>query len=442
MGSVPAASSASDDQPHGLAPLAGLQSRSDAPEPTATEPGGDPQVPAISESDLSPAALHGPPTDLRPPPTLGPPPDVPDPTSGDHSIDSSSSGDSDEVRPTVEDEPSHGPPRPTHAFSLPPLADELPPFQLPPRATLDSAAGPFRRSPLPPEPESLELSPPPPEPPPVRALHPVTNGLRAVPPLDEPAAVWQAPPADPVSPATNGSPRPRPRHASPAETTRTVLVGLPVGDYLSLWVNDELTYWRLADPDAVRARLGAGIEARSEVEDRRFRETALLDPDANTLFLADRFRDSTGRLGGPTTALEPATEDEARRAADDKAISALYHWLGEVALAAGERDELVAVEVGGWTATASPRVEVTLRTDGEEWHSVVEASPVPVDAPVWRDQQPVDGDTQLLVSPATDRTIRAAGLLTRFAVGTWSLHPFQLGLTFGPNPTLSETPTR
>ena len=87
-------------------------------------------------------------------------------------------------------------------------------------------------------------------------------------------------------------------------------------------------------------------------------------------------------------------------------------------------------------------VQMMLRSDGEEWQSVVETSPVPVGAPVWRDQQPVDGDTQLLISPATDQTMRAAGLLTRFAVGTWAMHPLELALSFGPNPTVSELPRR
>ncbi len=111
-------------------------------------------------------------------------------------------------------------------------------------------------------------------------------------------------------------------------------------------------------------------------------------------------------------------------------------------VAAGERGEYVAIETGGWHVPVTPVVLIMLRTDGREWHSVVETSPVPVGAPVWRDQQPVDGDTQLLASPATDQTMRAAGLLTRFAVATWPVHPFQLGLSFGPNPTLGDVATR
>ncbi|GAB3464495.1 hypothetical protein GCM10027436_76740 [Actinophytocola sediminis] len=231
--------------------------------------------------------------------------------------------------------------------------------------------------------------------------------------------------------------------ASPGDALHTVLVGLPVGDYLALWLGSEITYWRLTEPDLARERLGVGLGSRSEIDNLRFRETAMLSQDRHTLFLADRFRDRDGQLGGTTTKLVPATEEEAFAAVQDTDTSELYRWLGEIVLAAAERDEFVAIETGGWHVPRQPMVQCMLRTnDGEEWHSVVEASPVPVGAPVWRDQQPVDGDTQSLVSPATEQTLRAAGLLTRFAVATWPSHPLRLCLSFGPNPTLGEISTR
>jgi hypothetical protein len=220
------------------------------------------------------------------------------------------------------------------------------------------------------------------------------------------------------------------------DVLRTVLVGLPLAGYLPLWQEDGVTYWRMSDPAAVRARLGAGVESRSEIDSKRFREAAMFSPSRGTLFLMDRYRDETGHLGGTSPQLTPATEEEAYAAVDDKALSELYTWLGEVVLAAVRRGEFVAVENGGWQVPMTPVVLVMLRTDGREWHSVVEASPVPEGAPVWRDQQPVEGNTQVLASPATDQTVRASGLLTRFAVSTWGVHPFQLGLSFGPNPTL------
>jgi hypothetical protein len=249
----------------------------------------------------------------------------------------------------------------------------------------------------------------------------------ALPPFEPPA-----PPAPEPEPAPTPSPEP----VKEGDVLHTVLVGLPLAGYLPLWQENGVTYWRMSDPAAVRARLGAGVESRSEIDSKRFREAAMFSPSRGTLFLMDRYRDETGHLGGTSTQLTPATEEEAYAAVDDKALSELYTWLGEVVLASVRRGEFVAVETGGWEVPMNPVVLVMLRTDGREWHSVVEASPVPEGAPVWRDQQPVEGNTQVLASPATDQTVRASGLLTRFAVSTWGVHPFQLGLSFGPNPTL------
>jgi hypothetical protein len=255
----------------------------------------------------------------------------------------------------------------------------------------------------------------------------------ALPPF-EPAA----PAVPPVPPAPDPEPAPTPSPAPVQEgdVLHTVLVGLPLAGYLPLWQENGVTYWRMSDPEAVRARLGAGVESRSEIDSKRFREAAMFSPSRGTLFLMDRYRDETGHLGGTSTQLTPATEEEAYAAVDDKALSELYTWLGEVVLASVRRGEFVAVETGGWEVPMNPVVLVMLRTDGREWHSVVEASPVPEGAAVWRDQQPVEGNTQVLASPATDQTVRASGLLTRFAVSTWGVHPFRLGLSFGPNPTL------
>jgi len=228
--------------------------------------------------------------------------------------------------------------------------------------------------------------------------------------------------------------------ATPGDVLATVLLGLPLGEYLPLWQEDAVTYWRMPDPDAVRARLGFGVESRAEVDAHRYREAALFDPDRGTLFLTDR-QPAGEALRGDGLVLTPVSEEEAL-AADDQALSRLWAWLGEVVLAAAERGEFVAVETGGWHVPLAPVVLIMLRADDADWQSVVETSPVPVGAPVWRDQQPVSGNTQVLASPATEQTLRAAGLLTRFAVATWDLHPLRLGLSFGPNPTLDAEATR
>jgi hypothetical protein len=283
------------------------------------------------------------------------------------------------------------------------------------------------------------------------------NAVAGLPVAESPAGSLFQPAVEPTEPPRHFVPAPEPAPAAPTtspspangaslgsaqppvaagDVLQTVLAGLPLAGYLPLWQDGGVTFWRMKDPEAVRDRLGAGVESRSEVDTRRYREAAMFSPSTGTLFLMDRFRDEAGHLGGTSTQLEPASQEEAYAAVDDKAVSELYVWLGEVVLASVRRGEFVAVETGGWDVPMRPVVLIMLRTDGREWHSVVETSPVPTGAPVWRDQQPVNGNTQVLASPATDQTVRASGLLTRFAVATWGMHPFQLGLSFGPNPTL------
>lgn len=288
-----------------------------------------------------------------------------------------------------------------------------------------------------------ELGPKPasePEPPTQPELAITPEPAPAPVPVAEPTPEPEPEPEPTVSPAeATPAAEPEPAEAPPAQpgdVLQTVLVGLPLAGHLPLWQESGVSFWRMRDPEAVRTRLGAGLESRSEVDTRRYREAAMFNPSTGTLFLMDRFRDESGHLGGTSTQLEPATEEEAHAAVTDAAVSELYVWLGEVVLASVRRGEFVAVESGGWDVPVRPVVLMMVRTDGREWHSVVETSPVPVGAPVWRDQQPVEGDTQVLASPATDQTVRASGLLTRFAVATWGVHPFRLGLSFGPNPTL------
>lgn len=334
--------------------------------------------------------------------------------------------------------PPHGPmgwpqaaPPPSEPFAAPHLAAAGPPMAPPDYLPAPDVARPMVASPPAPAPNPASFASP------FYAPNPT--------PVPNPAVANQAVP----NPAYPGPPRqwvPGPTHPSGPVATgdvmHTVLIGLPIGGYVPLWHNKSVSYWRMSDPNAVRSRLGVGIESRTEIDNQRFREAGMFSPDRNVLLLMNRYRDGTGNLGGTSTQLIPATEEEAFRAVDDRAMSDFSSWIGEVVLAAGGRGEYVAIETGGWQVPVTPVVLIMLRTDGRAWHSVVETSPVPVGAQVWRDQQPVDGDTQLLASPATERTVRAAGLLTRFAVATWPMHPMQLGLSFGPNPTLGDVPTR
>jgi hypothetical protein len=191
----------------------------------------------------------------------------------------------------------------------------------------------------------------------------------------------------------------------------------------------------------VRSRLGVGGLARSEVDTRRYRDGLLFNPSNNTLFFMNRYRTDDDAEGTAVT-LTPVTETQAQAALTQQDVSELCDWLGRVVASAAQRGEFVAVETGGWDVPMNPYVLMLLRPAANRptesgWQVVIETNPVPLDAPVWRDQQPVDGDGQTLVSPADDNTIQVAGHLAGFAFSTWSVPVLRLGLSFGPNPTLS-----
>lgn len=222
-----------------------------------------------------------------------------------------------------------------------------------------------------------------------------------------------------------------------------VALGLPVAGYLPLWHHDgRVSHWRLDNPGRVLSRLGRGTVSRTEIDKRRFREVAAVDLASRTMLLMDRYRNSDGGIIGESVELREATEEQAFAAATPTARAELYSWLGETVRAAAERGEYLAVETGGWDVPLRPCVLIMVRPGPEgESFSVVEASPVPEGAPIWVDRQPVATKGQVLASPVTDVALRAAGPLTGFAIDAWGRHPFELGLSFGPNPTLAAEPT-
>ncbi|MGQ0837914.1 hypothetical protein [Actinokineospora sp.] len=226
------------------------------------------------------------------------------------------------------------------------------------------------------------------------------------------------------------------------DVLETAAIGLPVGGYLPLWHQGQVSYWRLADPAPVLGRLGMGTVSRAEIDTRRYREIALLAAGRATMMLTARYPSADGEIVAESHDLVPATAEEAHAAATDEALTDLYRWIGDRVHAAATRGEFVAVETGGWTVPVEPCVLMLVRPSGDTLLSVVEATPVPVGAAIWADRQPVVGNGQTLVSPANDATLRVAGHLTRFAVQAWGVHPFGLGLSFGPNPTLATLPTR
>ncbi|WP_192909644.1 hypothetical protein [Gandjariella thermophila] len=242
----------------------------------------------------------------------------------------------------------------------------------------------------------------------------------ALPPFQLPTAEAQsAPPPEP--PVEVGS------------TLTTVLLGLPIGGYLPLWLsNQDVAFVRLVEPESLWTRLGMGSVGRSPLAENWYRETALYSLGSGTLLLPGRYRDDRGGIPVQQVAVAPVSPEEAAAAATEDAVLETFRWLGQVALQASQRDEAVAVTPGGHQMYGRPVVllKVVDRT------SLVLARPAPVGAPLWRDNIPADyeptaDDQWSMVAPASEETMKAGGLLTRFAVSTWSVRPTELALSFG-----------
>ncbi len=216
----------------------------------------------------------------------------------------------------------------------------------------------------------------------------------------------------------------------------TVVPGLPIGGYLPLWLDDDdVSYWRMSDPEIVLGMLGKGALARTAVLENRFRDLVELDPNRSTIMLADRYRDENGDLSGPSTPLVRVSEVEARGAVTAETVLEAFRWVGLASEAAADRGEYVAVEAGGITHREKPYVLMIVRQHNGQRISVVETSPVPDDAPIWHDQMVHESATgQTMSGPATPETIRGGGLLAMYATTTWDLHPSRLALSFGPIP--------
>ncbi|WP_175482694.1 hypothetical protein [Actinokineospora iranica] len=314
------------------------------------------------------------------------------------------------------------------AVPAPPAAPMPRPAPLPQRAPVPQPA------PLPPAAPVPHAAPVPQQAPapPAQEVPPRTQPPQVPPPQAQSAQPRPVQPDAPKSPAEVG------------DMLVSVALGLPLAGYLPVWHDGGLvSYWRMKDPAATLARLGRGVVSRAEVDTRRYRECAMLNAAGGTMLLLERFRSEGGGIAAENHDLEPATEEQARAAITDAALAELYEWIGECVLAAAQRGEFLAVESGGWTVPLRPCLLSMVRPhpNGQEVFSVVEASPVPVGAPIWVDDQPVDGDGQLLAAPSDDARLRAVGHLTRFAVDAWGVHPFELGLSFGPNPTISTAAT-
>ena len=232
-----------------------------------------------------------------------------------------------------------------------------------------------------------------------------------------------------VEPSFAALPPFEPGAAGPAvgSTLTTVVPGLPVGGYLPLWIGDECTFWRMAQPEAVLEKLGLGLLARAPLTDRRFRDLVALDESSSTIMLLDRYRSDDGGIASGVAGLTRVTGLEAHEALTTDTLLEAFRWIGRVSVAAAERGEYVAVEPGTHTADlAEPYVLLGVQEHEGERLSFAQTAPTPpAETPMWLGQSS-------LTAPVTDDAVQAGGVLAMYAMNTWGEHPLRLCLTFTP----------
>ncbi|TDP94852.1 hypothetical protein [Labedaea rhizosphaerae] len=216
----------------------------------------------------------------------------------------------------------------------------------------------------------------------------------------------------------------------------SVSIGLPIGPFLPLWVNQEMTFWQMQDPDAVRALLGRSKTDRRPISgtDEAW-EAAWLHPAAGTLALA-------GNL--PPVRVAPVSDETAYTSITAEDLTGLFDWIGEVSVAAGDRDEILILTPKAEADGHNFVLMCRLPADGDRAkpYCVVEASPVPVGAEFWDTLPPPSNPKKAGYAYFADdaqHQARTDGRMTLWAVETWDVHPFRLILAYRPNQAMRVT---
>ncbi|MBA2323397.1 MAG: hypothetical protein H0V92_05030 [Pseudonocardiales bacterium] len=218
------------------------------------------------------------------------------------------------------------------------------------------------------------------------------------------------------------------------QTLQTVLISPVVGGVIRVWDDDTDQHWFVDDPDRLASIMGNGIAARTEVEPDRYREACLFDRSTTTLLVKGRAGVGADGAGTDTEALPFRLEQ-----ADPDPVTnflELGDRLGDAALNAARRGELIIVERGGWEHHPIPYVlaGVLVLADDATWVNHIEAAPAPSGAEHWP-PAPAGEAGQTLSAPADESTVRVSGLFMATAIDTWGVQPWDIAITYTASPS-------
>jgi hypothetical protein len=169
----------------------------------------------------------------------------------------------------------------------------------------------------------------------------------------------------------------------PGQRFATALLGIPLGDRLPLFHDDEtITTHRLASDADLTSRIGRGNIARSDVGERFRREAALWDEASSFLLIPNRFADRDAVPARGIQLSAPLPPDQAEAPPEAGEVALLLTDIARVAAAAGEA---VYLSRGGWTAPPNEEYALFVSTPSPtgEPMSHVETFPHPPPGTIW-----------------------------------------------------------
>lgn len=218
-----------------------------------------------------------------------------------------------------------------------------------------------------------------------------------------------------------------PRGVEPGMTLTTTMISPVAGGLIRTWTETESRLWSVEDPDGLSATMGRGLIGRTALPDNRFREVALLNPDAGTLVIQGRFATGSGQsvqVEANIFQLAAPVRPEANPWTE------LKEFLSTAAVSAAARGEFWVAELGGWDAPHEPYCFVGVLDDGDGPVSLIEAAPAPRGTGIWP-EVPDDQLGNSVTAPAKEGSLPATGIFAASAINSWGVQPWDVALTFG-----------
>lgn len=215
----------------------------------------------------------------------------------------------------------------------------------------------------------------------------------------------------------------------PGQRFTTVLLGLPLGDRLSLFHDDGTITTHRLPPDAdLPSRVGRGVVGRSDVGEGFRREAALWDEATSFLLVTNRFTDGDSLPAGGIQLSTPLPVGEAEAAPEAREVHLLLTDVAKSAAAAGEA---VYLSRGGWMAPPNEQyvLFVSTRSPTGEPMSHVETFPHPPPGNIWDLFESRHEGKPVIVRSPLDAGIDGVGPLL-FAAASHFCPPNELALSY------------